>query len=247
MIIQNGSYNYDNWDNQINAIVYELSLINYIFSQYFPNFDVSNLTVSFDTTETSDAPICYRFSNTIILNANMIYWSQIAYQYCHELCHYCILEGIPQEFKWFEESICELASVYFMKKLSDIWSRHNFFPEYSHSIEEYADSILTDDRCAAINISDLLHNSAFFQEMSKDQYLRDNNRTVAKFLLKYFNENSILWSQVPKLSLIKNVYSFESFLLEWSNITDPSAKNSILSILSGFKEESRVSLEIGSA
>lgn len=242
MKIEKGNYDKNNWDDNVNALIYELNLINIIYNYYFNNFDVSNLTVSFDTTVNSDAPICFKISSRIVLNADICYWSQIAYQYCHELCHYCISDGIPQKFKWFEESICELSSIYFMNILAEVWGENNFYPNYANHFKEYANNVLADNNCEEFYISDLSHDSAILQLMSNNQYLRKYNRTIAKRLLNYFQNIPQLWSQTPKLALIKDIQSFESFLIEWSNIADPSFKNVILSILNDFKKDSKSSL-----
>ena len=42
--------------------------------------------------------------------------SQIIYQLAHELCHYFIKKGIKNdELKYFEESLCELSSHFFLR------------------------------------------------------------------------------------------------------------------------------------
>ena len=40
-------------------------------------------------------------------------WNAIVYEPSHELCHFEVIDEAPQANKWFEESICEVASYYF--------------------------------------------------------------------------------------------------------------------------------------
>lgn len=211
-------------------------MINDIFSKYFNNFDVSTLIVSFDTSKNSKAPICYKSLNSILLNADITYWCQVAYQYCHELCHFCIPDGIPQKYKWLEESICELASIFFINELAHEWDKGNLHANYAQNYRIYANKILREEKCFKFNLNDLLDNdSTTFKQMSKNKYLRCHNRTVCKMLLKHFQNNPNLWKEVQKLSLIKATDNLEIYLLEWWHITDSPSKNSILSILNDFK------------
>lgn len=232
MKIEKSLYTYDNWNNGYTSILaYEINLINTIYSRYFDNFDTSNLIVSFDTTENSKAPICYKQLHSIVLNADIIYWCQVAYQYCHELCHYCIQGLTIQKFKWLEESICELASVYFMNILAKEWAKGMLYQEYSVHIKSYADAVFSEDKCKQFNLIDLTYDTEIFNMMATNQYNRDYNRTVAKNLLNVFQENPILWNHISKLGQIRNAQSLKEFLDKWGNIIQrPDLSCLILSV-----------------
>ena len=64
-----------------------------------------------------------RRPHEVLLNARSRYWSQYAYQFSHELCH--ILTGHDRyrkhRYRWFDESICELASLYTLYRLESAW------------------------------------------------------------------------------------------------------------------------------
>lgn len=230
MKIEKGMYTYDNWDNNLSIIAYEINLINMIYSQHFDKFDISRLTVSFDTTKNTEAPICFKQEDSIVLNADITFWCQVAYQYCHELCHYCILGYTTQKFKWLEESICELASVYFMDILANTWATGTLYPEYSIHIKDYAHNVLNDNQCTQFNLHDLTENSELFYMMSINQYHRYHNRTVAKALLEVFKKFPSLWEQVSKIGLVNNNQSLKEFLNEWGSITkSPDLLNLIFS------------------
>lgn len=64
-----------------------------------------------------------RRSYQIFLSTGDTYWSQYVYQFSHELCHVLIGSERFREHrhKWFEESLCELASLFVLHRLADDW------------------------------------------------------------------------------------------------------------------------------
>ena len=60
----------------------------------------------------------------IRLNARDTYWSQYVYQFCHELCHVMInFDRYPgHKHRWFDESLCELASLFVLHRLAASWA-----------------------------------------------------------------------------------------------------------------------------
>lgn len=60
----------------------------------------------------------------ILLSTGDTYWCQYVFQFSHELCH--VLTGFERfrehRRKWFEESLCELASLYVLHRLADEWN-----------------------------------------------------------------------------------------------------------------------------
>lgn len=69
----------------------------------------------------------------IYLHVNGKKWDKYTYQFAHELCHYIIDKLAPEftvgRFDWLEESLCELASFFCLKKMSQTWQIN---PQYSH-------------------------------------------------------------------------------------------------------------------
>lgn len=54
--------------------------------------------------------------------------AMLAYQFAHEYCHHLIDEPMDGESCtsfWFEESICELSPVYFMRRIAQRWIEEN--------------------------------------------------------------------------------------------------------------------------
>ena len=59
----------------------------------------------------------------VFLSARDTYWSQYVYQFSHELCHILTLFDSykKHKHKWFEESLCELASLHVLRSLATVW------------------------------------------------------------------------------------------------------------------------------
>ncbi|MGC4006015.1 MAG: hypothetical protein QM811_24000 [Pirellulales bacterium] len=71
------------------------------------------------------------------------YWSQYAYQFAHELCHVlCDYRDVPNDQKWFEESLCEAASIFVIRRMGESWKTAPPYPNwksYAASLTKYAD------------------------------------------------------------------------------------------------------------
>ena len=87
-------------------------------------------------------------------------WSQIAYQFSHEFCHLLIGNPVPQKMRWFEESICELSSLFFMEQLAIVWAKSGILghPEYAGSFISYCDNRMNSvsNLQNLLDVSDLL-------------------------------------------------------------------------------------------
>lgn len=75
----------------------------------------------------------------IILNTKQArLWARDVYQLAHELTHFVIFHGIQQpQFKWFEETLAELSSYFFLKQMAAYWAASN-----NQIKRAYADSFL---------------------------------------------------------------------------------------------------------
>ncbi|MCC3154599.1 hypothetical protein Q3A66_16410 [Hymenobacter sp. BT770] len=171
-----------------------------------------------------DYPELITFNETsfIFLITQDTSWSQYAYQFAHELCHYVINIPFPpkcDKFGWLEEAICELASIYTLKKMASDWRINPPYPNwvvYSDSLNSYADNIIH----AEENILDIPFNqwlTSIMDTLYQNRVDRKSNRIVALQLLPVFIEQPILWQAVQYLSNVEVTIhmSFDSFISEW--------------------------------
>lgn len=120
------------------------------------------------------------------LSTGQTYWSQYAYQFSHEFCHIlCNYDNDPQRNKWFEESLCELASIFSMRQMADAWKTNPPYPNwknYAKALRSYADDVFEKNKLPDdTNFVDWFeqHREHFYTHATD----RPKNRVVARQLL----------------------------------------------------------------
>ena len=142
----------------------------------------------------------------ILLSTGDTYWSQYVFQFSHELCH--VLTGFERyrehRHKWFEESLCELASLYVLHRLADDWKRQpppavyraaEFAPHhrtYARDREQQHMASVGDDLPTwfAENIG----------ELEANRCDRDRTGIVAAALRPRFTQEPSLWEACRQLN-----------------------------------------------
>lgn len=158
----------------------------------------------------------------ILLSTSDRKWSQLAYQFSHEYCHVFTKHyRTPTEhpFSWFEESICELASIWCLSRMGEDWATKPPYPNwasYGNYLREYAMGRLIDVQT---------HNSpdefkawleTNLDEMTSNGTTRELNQVVAAQLYPCFRSEPHLWKPVEQLNLNPNLKgNFKSYLQRW--------------------------------
>ena len=129
------------------------------------------------------------------------YWSKYVFQFSHELCH--ILTNFDRvrrhKHKWFEESLCEMSSLFVLYQLAEIWAESppaDVFKaaDFAPNHREYAESIEAKYRISSgENIPRWFAENIRTLETSSTE--RKLNGVVAVALLNYFRKDSSLWSE----------------------------------------------------
>lgn len=143
----------------------------------------------------------------IWLSARDTYWCQYAYQFSHKLCHVLVnFDRIRHHrHKWFEESVCELAALFVLIRLSERF-RHCPPPEVIGA-EEFAPHFATYARSIADSVPAvpraglpawLSGNLAALETHHVDRTL---NRTAAVAMLDNFLDDESLWRDCVALNL----------------------------------------------
>lgn len=99
---------------------------------------------------TSCTPVMIRLAQQ-----SLNYWAQTIFQLSHEMCHFAIRQYKSDKdfiLKWFEEIVCEAASLYFLEYSARNWIECELYTinrEFDVSIRRYLDDELkreyTDD------------------------------------------------------------------------------------------------------
>lgn len=74
-------------------------------------------------------------------------WCQYAYQFSHEFCHIlCGFNDDPwKHHRWFEETLCETASLFVLRRLADVWTERPPWPNwrgYAPEFRRYAQHVM---------------------------------------------------------------------------------------------------------
>jgi hypothetical protein len=160
--------------------------------------------------------------NLIFLSTKDLLWSKYSYQFSHELCHFVINTPFPpanDKFGWFEESLCELASLYTLTKMAITWQTNPPYQNwtgYSAALNTYVTEIVakpenTLTKTFSVWLSENL--PALFL----NRFKRTENGIVAVHLLPLFTANPDLWKTIQFLNPIQvaDTTTFEIYLDEW--------------------------------
>lgn len=137
----------------------------------------------------------------IQLSARHSRWHQFVYQFSHELCHvYSNFDGKPPAVdgkvehrnQWFEESVCEAAALYTLKRLAAQWAEQPPAPQfagYDATLNALAAYLVNEPHRRLPYGASL---AGWFQGnrglLEADPYLRDKNEVVANQLLSLLEQ-----------------------------------------------------------
>ncbi len=142
----------------------------------------------------------------IFLSTGDTYWSQYVFQFSHELCH--VLTGFERyrehRHKWFEESLCELASLFVLHRLAEDWKHQP--PDAVYRAAEFAPN----HRIYALN-REQQHSARLEQdlpawyaencsELETNPYDRVRTGVVAAALRPRFLQEPSLWEACRRLN-----------------------------------------------
>ncbi len=207
------------------------SLLDNVIGHFFANLDsrrfnqnpliVANSSARIPPTTYPEFVKLPDFS-CIFLATRDLRWAQYSYQFAHELCHYIIdkpFQPTADRFSWFDETLCELASLFVLHSMANSWKRNPPFvngESYSEHLRHYLNVILTEQQSTlAIPFNEWLE--ANINTLYKDRYNRPLNRIVAIRLLPVFKSHPELWQTLQYLKLVEVTRDMDmkSFLKGW--------------------------------
>lgn len=204
-----------------------LSSVVQVFSPCFSNtLNQNDLLI----LHTADYPVTFTTHNVIGLSAHDRYWNKYVYQFAHEYCHYQIGGNVSPVLRWFEESICELASYFFMPRVAQLWETTPPYPnwrDYAYTFTKYA---LEDEKKATPFNIDFSMNSSSLNYLTENEYDRSKNAYVATLMKPIFEANPLLWSSIHFIGDIPHDLSFQDALLYWHDVVPEKFKDDIQAI-----------------
>jgi hypothetical protein len=192
--------------------------------QHFPDYKIEPIVV----TRGHHGPITLFDRNqcgeiVVQLDTEKTFWAQYSYQFAHEFCH--VLCGFRRGYegnKWFEETVCETASLYVMRAMAKTWKTSPPYPnwkDYRDALRDYAD----DNMRKREGIYEIEKHGlpAFYRAhqsvLEKEPCSRELNSAMAIVLLQLFEERPERWEAVRWLnsSPARDGDTFATYLRNW--------------------------------
>jgi hypothetical protein len=156
------------------------------------------------------------------------HWCQFAFQFSHEFCHilsnYESLKDNPNQ--WFHETICEVASVFCLRRMAEEWVTHPPYANwatYSTALASYAQERLSRQESklpSGASLSEWL--SAQEVSLRKNAMQRDLNSVVAYALLPAFEDNPAGWNAIREFP--HSTGQLTDYTADWQGRVDSADK-----------------------
>lgn len=241
----------DGWGNvrkeAIESVLY--SVADQLLSQL-----PQKLTVPIVVTHTDTSPVAlYERGDggeyLVQLHAKGTNWHLYTYEFAHELCHILanyeenVGPGVSKYNQWFEETLCETASLFTLKNLAATWESSEPLPDGSAKADQlrrFFDLLVTEGHRQLPPHTPLAVWLASHEDhLRQDPYLRDKNEVVANLLLPLFERDPENWATLSYLNLDPSDArsSLRDYLLHWYQNAPDEHKAFIANVLSLFNIE----------
>ncbi len=173
------------------------------------------------------------------LNTKDRRWAQCAFQFAHEFCHIiCNYRKVKNKQMWFEETICECASLFAIKRMAIEWKKKPPYPiwsDYYKSLESYSEALLnTVEGKYKFSIRDYYQKNLLTFEKNPND--RERNRWIAIELLSLFENSPESWQAVRYLNLgpTTDNNNLKSYLSGWHSRVPEKHKTFVTKIAEVF-------------
>lgn len=160
-----------------------------------------------------DEPMCCNSSagRIIFLATKENYWCQWIYQFAHEYCHHLIDGKMIPNFNglfWFEETICELASLFHLSRMGEYCFQSPKLTHYAQSVALYLSDLLTKNNNLVESFR-LTKLQPWREQLQEKVYHRDLYNAIAVVMFPYFERNPHLWKIIRNFGDMKEWTSLE--------------------------------------
>jgi len=194
--------------------------------KHFPDYKIEKLVVA----RGRSGPITLYNRNSkgeivIRLDTGNTLWAQYSYQFAHELCH--VLCGYDEDYKgnmWFEETLCETASLYAMRAMARAWKTdppYKHWSNYRDALRSYCDNVVK----KRTKVHEIYEKGlAGFYKTHKDRLTKEPcdralNGAMSLVFLKLFEEEPSRWGAVRWLNSTPSPKgeTLAQYLTKWRN------------------------------
>ena len=178
----------------------------------------------------------------ISVNIDGLFWAQLSYQFSHELMHVVTNYGNTKSDpnQWFEEAICEAASIQAIKDMSVSWQTNPPYPNfksYSANLASYYESLVTENS-RYLSSGDSIE-AWYLREKNSlraDPGQRNKNEVVGTQLFFFLNAEPERWRAVKYLNIgnFSGNPSLKQYLAEWQSELPSDLKYVAVTVSSWF-------------
>lgn len=181
----------------------------------------------------------YRREIVMDLDTEDTYWCQYAYQFAHEFCHILAnfdLDGTSN--LWFEEMLCETASLFTLRHMADLWRTEPPFPQwkpYAKELSKYSETVVKSrEKIPSGTLAEFYKKHV--EELRGKPASRELNGAMATVLLEMFEQSPERWEAVTWLNTSKSApgETFGFYLEKWLRAAPPRHQLFIVEIKRAF-------------
>jgi hypothetical protein len=159
----------------------------------------------------------------VLLGSKDRRWSQLAYQFAHELGHILMNYDRHRDspHQWFNEALCETASLFTLRKMAEGWKTNPPYANwksYSDSLTNYANVMLADrKRRLSPDLTMSMWLKKEMPQLRKERGLSERSFLAANYLLPLFEETPEGWESLTWFNLGEkdSELDFADFLAAW--------------------------------
>jgi hypothetical protein len=167
------------------------------------------------------------------------HWAQFAFQFGHEMGHIvCGYAEYPNPNLWFEETLCETASLFVLGRMAESWKTRPPYPnwkDYATALKKYREERIAKEQLPeGSSLADWFRGQQ--SALRKDGTQRSLNLKMAVAILPLFEETPERWEAVAALNSVRGdaSRSFAQYLRDWSRSSPEKHREFIAKIAGRF-------------
>lgn len=167
------------------------------------------------------------------------HWAQYGFQFGHEICHVLCRSGPRMRTHlWFEEAVCETASLFVLRAMADAWEEEPPYPNwrgFAPHLRDYAAK-----RAAQSPRPPAMPLAAWYarhrDELRERPTDRDNGLAIATALLPLFEESPDRWAAIHWLNPADQPQpaEFRDHLATWRDRVPPEQADAVEAVAEAF-------------
>lgn len=175
----------------------------------------------------------------VLLSAADTRWAQFAYQFAHELGHIlCGYRDGDASNQWFEESVCEAASLFALRRMAETWKTrapYSNWEGYAGELSSYAQERIDSVTPRRESLARWYRGHELLLREKADD--RRKNQVVAVVLLDLLEKAPAGWRAFGALNDRKTaaVRSFEAYLRDWHDAAEAADRPFVRSVAELFE------------